>query len=81
MDIEQAKALKPGDEVIYPVDRGDPSGIGAVTGVGEEESSNINGERYLWIEVDVGHKKSVWPSNRLTLHKKPEPANKKRSGI
>lgn len=65
MDISRALALKPGMTVSYPADRGDPKGSGKVTHVGTNVETNINGAKYIWVEVQMPLKKAVWPSNRL----------------
>ena len=68
MNINKARALKPGALVYFPADRGDPAGFGYVQHVTETEQKNIYGTPYLWVTVRASGSKSagVWPSNRLS---------------
>ena len=68
MNINKARALKPGALVYFPADRGDPAGFGYVRHIGETDQKNIYGTPYLWVTVrDAGGRScGVWPSNRLS---------------
>lgn len=67
MKIEKALALKYGNRVTCPPDRGEPSYVGTVRHVGVEQNVSIAGAAYVWVTVQRTHGASlhVWPSNRL----------------
>lgn len=69
MKIEEALELKIGDVVHCPTDRGTLSFSGKVThqdGKDCKVNKNISGDDYIWVGVDNGKQKSVWPSNRIS---------------
>jgi hypothetical protein len=68
MNIKEARELKVGDRVSFPVDRGEPAGTGIISHIGESTCVNINRTKYAWtkyawITLKAG---GVWPSNRIT---------------
>ena len=65
MNIIQAQALKVGDRVKYPADRGEKAGEGVVTHVGESVYESHQDKEFIWVTVSAVGKKSTWPSNRL----------------
>jgi len=66
MDITKAKALKVGDIVHCPADRGELAHSGRVEHVGETECTHMCGKPFIWITVRPRNSHaSVWPSNRL----------------
>lgn len=66
MELERALALKPGDKVACPADRGSPAYTGEVRHVGKTVSETIGGRKYVWVTVRNRYcQESVWPSNRL----------------
>lgn len=67
MNIDKAIALKVGDTVHCPADRGDRPYAGRVTHVAGGRCVSFNGTPYVWITVrhPNGLSSHVWPSNRL----------------
>lgn len=67
MDIDKAKALKIGDVVHCPEDRGDPAYTGRVRALPHSSVFHTtDGTPYIWVYVDDGSGRcSTWPSNRL----------------
>lgn len=66
MDIAKARALKVGDTVHCPADRGASAYSGKVEHIGQAEAQDLQGRAYLWITVGrPSMHSSVWPSNRL----------------
>ncbi len=63
MDINAAKQLEVGDDVLFPADRGNPKGVGTVSKVGDGLYTNMNNTEYVWVTLKKG---GVWPSNRLS---------------
>jgi hypothetical protein len=72
MDIARAKALKAGQTVYCPADRGEPAYSGKVQVDGTWDYSaapvqkNATGVEYIWVDVKGNGRTSVWPSNRLS---------------
>jgi len=68
MKIEQAKALKVGQIVRCPTDRGDITYTGKVEHIEETVHKNIYGVEYVWVTVahPSGKSRHVWPSHRLS---------------
>lgn len=68
MNIKQARALKLGQRISCPPDRGDQGYVGTVTYIGPEEHTNILGVKYRDVVVQDlnGKRKSCWPSHRIT---------------
>lgn len=66
MNIDKATALKPGDKVRCPADRGYVPFTGTVVQGSGEVYKSHNGTPYVWITVQGLGSKSVWPSNRLS---------------
>lgn len=67
MNIESAQALRVGDRVRYPADRGEAQGTGVVTHIARKVYRNICDIEFMWITVAYDHarQRSIWPSNRL----------------
>lgn len=65
MDLQKAQALKVGNVVHCPTDRGEPAFYGKVEWVGGSVAKNIYGAEYIWVNVRGPHHTSCWPSNRL----------------
>jgi len=66
--IERALQLEKGDVVVCPPDRGDPQFRGKVTHcckATKNISKTMQGEEFIWVEVQGPSHKSMWPSNRL----------------
>ena len=61
----QLDKLKIGALVECPVDRGDNAYVGEILSIGKEVYKNINGNEFVWVEVQGPNHKTVWPSNRL----------------
>lgn len=55
-------ALRVGQSIAYPPDRGSPGGHATVTRIGEIVSRNIHGTPFVWVNLKGA---GVWPSNRL----------------
>lgn len=65
MKLQQAQALKVGQYVSCPADRGEPGYRGRVEHVGQQANGPEHC-RYIWVTVRrPGAHASVWPSNRL----------------
>lgn len=60
------KALKVGQRVKCPADRGDPAYYGTVVDVSQTVNFDLKAQPYVWVTVrhPRGSKHS-WPSNRL----------------
>ena len=62
--------MTPGDRVVCPAERGQPSFQAIVTHVSPVVHTNIYGRKYVWVTVkgygvpNHGHS-SVWPDFRL----------------
>lgn len=67
MNIAKARQLSVGSVVQYPADRGDPAGVGRVSSITPDAPAqkSVQGQEYIWVEVNDKGKKAVWPSNRL----------------
>lgn len=69
MNILKAQALKVGNYVNCPADRGEMGYRGRVEHVGVEVTQRLGmDEPYIWVTVrrpGVGAHASVWPSNRI----------------
>lgn len=69
MEIKKAQALKVGDMVRCPEDRGDPAYVGRVSHTLPNATVyyDLKGRPYIWVEVQNGtpKRKTVWPTNRL----------------
>jgi hypothetical protein len=61
MSIGKAQALKKGQSVRFPTDRGDKAGTTKVRGCSKSLRTNYFGKPYIWVYTDNG----TWPSNRL----------------
>jgi hypothetical protein len=69
MKLAQARALKVGDKVNYPADRGDQAGTGIVKSEPTTTvNKNIRGVAYVWVVVyqPALGRASLWPSNKLS---------------
>lgn len=67
MNIEKALALKNGDIVRCPADRGAPGFTGKAVHAYKEKCRTKDGVDYVWVLVfdPAKHRSAVWPSNRL----------------
>lgn len=65
MHIDKIRRMYPGQMVTCPEDRGSPSYVGVICGIGGETRETPNGVKYAWVTVRGLGKNSVWPSNRL----------------
>lgn len=64
MELKQAQALKVGDVVRCPAERGDPGYTGTVEHVGTHVTDRP--VPFVWVVVRrTGAHASSWPSNRL----------------
>lgn len=59
------KKLKVGDVVQCPPDHGGKGYTGKILSYGDEVFKNVQGTNYVWVTVDRGDRRHVWPSNRL----------------
>lgn len=71
MNLQEAKSLKVGDRVWCAQDKFSctSAGPGRVTGAPgphTKASKTLNGDLYIWIEVERSGRKSVWPSTKLS---------------
>lgn len=65
MQLDKALALKVGDVVRCPADRGTPAYIGPITHISGNVATHM-GKEFIWVTVADGHgHRHVWPSNRL----------------
>lgn len=68
MKLEEAQALKVGDTVKCPKDRGDKDYIGVVTFVGETVQTHPSvPEPFIWVTVQKATTRHTWSSNRLKV--------------
>lgn len=69
MHLDRAKALRPGDFVRCPADRGDQPYKGKVLEDCSDHTVHTNyyGEQFIWVRVynPTTRHHAVWPSNRL----------------
>jgi hypothetical protein len=68
MKLEQAQALKVGDKVKCPKDRGDKGYDGVVTFVGETVQTHPSvPEPFIWVTVQKAATRHTWSSNRIEV--------------
>lgn len=72
MDLAKAKALKAGQTVQCPPDRGESAYSGSVQVDGTWDYSeakvhkNLVGVEFIWVMVKGAGRTRMWPSNRLS---------------